>query len=100
MLAQQFTSKGLPSKKIGDTLAEYFAQNYKTNERHKFDTLAWVCKGLATVQPDVIKHSLKTLKKTALFVQLRKHCPDDIDGNGPYYKAGDVDLAVIDKQLK
>lgn len=100
LLAQQYTSKGLPSKKIGDTLAEYFSQNYKTSEQHKFDTLAWVCKGLATDATGRYKTLIEDAEENSPIRAVRKHCPDDIDGNGPYYKAGDIDLAAVIKQLK
>lgn len=99
ILAQKYTSVGLPSQQIGDTLAEYFAQNYKTGQQHQYDTLAWVCKGLATDKHGRYKTLIEEAEENSPIRAVRKHCPDEIEGKGPYYQAGTIDLAKVKKQL-
>ncbi|MBE0457555.1 hypothetical protein NDQ71_20190 [Pseudoalteromonas sp. KG3] len=100
MLAQKYTATGIPSQKVGDTLAEYFAQYYKTGQQHQYDTLAWICKGLATDKNGRYKTLIEDAEENSPIRAVRKHCPDDIDGKGPYYQAGTIDLTSIASKLQ
>ncbi|MCQ8878467.1 HEAT repeat domain-containing protein [Pseudoalteromonas shioyasakiensis] len=100
MLAQKYTTSGIPSQQVGDTLAEYFAQNYKTGQQHQYDTLAWICKGLATDKNGRYKALIEDAEENSPIRAVRKHCPDEIEGKGPYYQAGTVDLVKVEKQLQ
>lgn len=99
LLAQKFTSSGIPTQELGDTLGEYFAQNYKTGQQHQYDTLAWICKGLATDKNGRYKTLIEDAEENSPIRAVRKHCPDEIDGKGPYYQSGNVDLAKVEKQF-
>ncbi|MFY8328039.1 hypothetical protein [Pseudoalteromonas sp. ZZD1] len=100
ILARQYSSSGIPSQQVGDTLAEYFAQNYKTGNQKQYDTLAWVCKGLATDENGRYKTLIEDAEENSPIRAVRKHCPDEIKGSGPFYQTGTVDLEKVAKQLQ
>ncbi|MGS0535624.1 hypothetical protein [Pseudoalteromonas sp. SaAl2] len=100
ILARQYSASGIPSEQVGDILAEYFAQNFKTGNQKQYDTLAWVCKALATDKNGRYKALIEDAEENSPIRAVRKHCPDEIEGKGPYYQAGTVDLVKVEKQLQ
>ncbi len=98
-LAQDYAIRSDASQQVTDTLAEYFAQNYQQARKQQYDTLAWVCKGLARNTDGRYKRLIEDAAQNSSVRALRKHCPAHIKGKGPYYQVGTLNLEEIAKQF-
>ncbi|MBQ4833491.1 hypothetical protein J8L70_09595 [Pseudoalteromonas sp. MMG010] len=96
-LAQRYSANGIASTDNADLLAEYFSRHYTTGQTHQYDTLAWICKALSRDNTGRYKNLIENAHENSPIRAVRKHCPDEIDGDGPYYQAGSLDLETMVK---